>query len=88
MMWVAPAPHCDLTTFILLKDIYYIRKTPKECSIRLRNSLRLKEHPGDFMNLHFGPKLLNIFLSLINRQGDQIGRKFAQWLIVYFGHLF
>jgi hypothetical protein len=22
MMWVAPAPHFDLTMFILLKDIY------------------------------------------------------------------
>jgi hypothetical protein len=25
IMWVSPAPHFDLTTFILLKDIYYIR---------------------------------------------------------------
>jgi hypothetical protein len=23
MMWVAPAPHFDLTTFMFLKDIYY-----------------------------------------------------------------
>jgi hypothetical protein len=28
MMWVAPAPHFDLTTFILLRDIYYTRKNP------------------------------------------------------------
>jgi hypothetical protein len=42
MMWVAPASHFNLTTFILLKDIYYIRKNPNECSIHLRNILRLK----------------------------------------------
>jgi hypothetical protein len=46
MMWVAPAPHFDLTTFILLKDIYIIRKNPQNvCFVIFGKLSKLNNRP-------------------------------------------
>jgi hypothetical protein len=43
MMWVAPAPHFDLTTFMLLEVIYYIRENPNVL-VFLSTYLLYKKH--------------------------------------------